>query len=102
MTKQLLLLDTQPDWRLDERTRRLGAQGIAAARAVLAASLRSRATGGASDPPVDIPTAERTTAELPVVEAPATELPAAPAATAPAASAKPSAIEGRRPRRSAA
>jgi hypothetical protein len=39
---QLILLDTQPDWRLDEHTRRLGREGIARARAALQAGRRSR------------------------------------------------------------
>ena len=38
MTKQLTLIDTQPDWRLDEKTRKVGCRGgIAEARAALAA-----------------------------------------------------------------
>jgi hypothetical protein len=44
---QLILLDTQPDWRLDERTRRVGREGLARARAALQASRRSRS----QDPP---------------------------------------------------
>jgi hypothetical protein len=46
-TNQLILLDTQPDWRLDERTRRVGREGLARARAALQASRRSRS----QDPP---------------------------------------------------
>jgi len=44
---QLILLDAQPDWRLDERTRRVGREGLARARAALQASRRSRS----QDPP---------------------------------------------------
>ncbi len=44
---QLILLDSQPDWRLDERTRRVGREGLARARAALQASRRSRS----QDPP---------------------------------------------------
>jgi hypothetical protein len=44
-TNQLNLLDTQPDWRLDERTRRVGREGLARARAALQASRRSRSQG---------------------------------------------------------
>jgi hypothetical protein len=39
---QLILLDAQPDWRLDERTRRVGREGLARARAALQASRHSR------------------------------------------------------------
>jgi hypothetical protein len=42
MTKQLVLIDTHPDWKLDEKTRRVGYAGIAQARETLAASLRAR------------------------------------------------------------
>lgn len=38
MERQLTLIDTPPDWRLDERTREVGRRGIAAARAALAAA----------------------------------------------------------------
>ena len=37
MARQLTLLERQPDWRLDERTKEIGKRGIAAARAALAA-----------------------------------------------------------------
>ena len=49
MTKQLTLIDTQPDWRLDEKTRKVGRRGIAEARAALAAGRRARSSG----PPAD-------------------------------------------------
>jgi hypothetical protein len=49
MTKQLTLIDTQPDWRLDEKTRKVGRRGIADARAALAAGRRARSSG----PPAD-------------------------------------------------
>jgi hypothetical protein len=39
---QLILLDAQPDWRLDERTRRVGREGLARARAALQAGRGSR------------------------------------------------------------
>jgi hypothetical protein len=42
MTKQLVLIDARRDWKLDEKTRRVGYAGIAQAREVLAASLRAR------------------------------------------------------------
>lgn len=41
MARQLQLLDQAPDWRLDDETRDVGRQGIAAARAALAAAHRS-------------------------------------------------------------
>jgi hypothetical protein len=41
MTKQLTLIDAPADWRLDERTRRLGRAGIARARAALQVARRS-------------------------------------------------------------
>jgi hypothetical protein len=59
MTKQqLTLIDTQPAWRLDEKTRRVGREGIAEARAVLAASRRARSSGPPAD---DGPQTGRTT-----------------------------------------
>jgi hypothetical protein len=48
-TSQLILLDAQPDWRLDERTRRLGREGIARARAALQAGRRSRSPDESDD-----------------------------------------------------
>jgi hypothetical protein len=45
MTKQLTLIDTHPDWRLDDRTREVGFQGIAQARAALQAGRRNRGQG---------------------------------------------------------
>ncbi|HEY8525637.1 MAG TPA: hypothetical protein VIL48_11765 [Acidimicrobiales bacterium] len=47
---QLLLVDTQPSWRLDERTRRVGLEGIARARAALQAGRRSRSPGDPDRP----------------------------------------------------
>jgi hypothetical protein len=35
MARQLVLLETPVDWRLDERTREIGRRGVASARAVL-------------------------------------------------------------------
>ena len=54
MTKQLTLIDTQPDWRLDEKTRKVGRRGIAEARAALAAGRRARS---AAHPPMPGPVA---------------------------------------------
>ncbi len=38
MERQLALIESNPRWRLDERTCEIGRRGIAAARAALAAS----------------------------------------------------------------
>ena len=38
MQRQLTLIDDSPEWRLDEHTREVGLQGIARARAALAAA----------------------------------------------------------------
>lgn len=46
MPRQLTLIETPPDWRLDDRTREIGRRGVARARAALAA-----AHGGATPPP---------------------------------------------------
>jgi hypothetical protein len=44
MERQLVLIeDTDSDWRLDERTRQLGRQGVAAARVALQEAARRRA-----------------------------------------------------------
>jgi hypothetical protein len=44
MERQLVLLeDTESDWRLDERTRQLGREGVAAARYALREALRRQA-----------------------------------------------------------
>jgi hypothetical protein len=44
MERQLVLIeDNESDWRLDERTRRLGREGVAAARDALREALRHRA-----------------------------------------------------------
>ena len=45
MARQLALLDTPPDWKIDERTRELGLAGIARARAALVAASRGAAAG---------------------------------------------------------
>jgi hypothetical protein len=60
-TSQLILLDAQPDWRLDERTRRLGREGIARARAALQAGRRSRSP----DEPGELADARHGQAERP-------------------------------------
>lgn len=49
MTIQLALIDTQPSWKLDERTRQIGRRGLAQARAALRAGLRDRAPGPPDD-----------------------------------------------------
>lgn len=38
MARQLQLLEQAPEWRLDDATRAVGRQGLAAARAALAAA----------------------------------------------------------------
>jgi hypothetical protein len=44
MERQLVLIeDKESDWRLDERTRHLGRQGVAAARNALREALRRQA-----------------------------------------------------------
>jgi hypothetical protein len=44
MERQLVLIeDNESDWRLDERTRQLGRQGVAAARVALREALRRQA-----------------------------------------------------------
>lgn len=40
MERQLLLLEPEPEWRLDEHTREVGRAGIAEARQALRAALR--------------------------------------------------------------
>lgn len=47
MERQLLLLDTEPDWRLDEQTRAAGRAGIAEARRALQSALRRAETRAA-------------------------------------------------------
>jgi len=56
MARQLALIDPLPDWQLDEQTRAIGRQGLAQARAALAAAKapavraeKSRADGPRSD-----------------------------------------------------
>jgi hypothetical protein len=43
---QLTLLETPPDWRLDERTREVGRRGVARAREALRAALATRRRDG--------------------------------------------------------
>ena len=43
MERQLALLDTEADWRLDERTREIGRKGVESARASLREALRRAA-----------------------------------------------------------
>lgn len=56
MERQLVLIEEQPDWRLDEATRAVGRQGVAAARASLrearrrAEEARARAQAAAPAP----------------------------------------------------
>jgi hypothetical protein len=49
---QLTLIDTPRSWKLDERTREVGREGVARARAALRAGLHTRTqpTSGASPP----------------------------------------------------
>jgi hypothetical protein len=49
MTRQLSLLDTPPEWKLDEATRALGRKGVAEARASLREAL-ARQTQGTNRP----------------------------------------------------
>ncbi|HEX2040843.1 MAG TPA: hypothetical protein VHF47_14050 [Acidimicrobiales bacterium] len=52
MARQLVLLDGgAADWRLDDATRTTGRQGVAAARAALAAVRPSRPVGDSDTPP---------------------------------------------------
>jgi hypothetical protein len=44
MARQLLLLDTEPDWRLDEATKQTGREGIAQAREALRLALQAART----------------------------------------------------------
>ncbi|MEM9202682.1 MAG: hypothetical protein AAGC53_13535 [Actinomycetota bacterium] len=53
MTKQLLLIDSRPAWRLDQATRDQGLEGVANARAVLRAIDARRAAEIAQDAPED-------------------------------------------------
>jgi hypothetical protein len=57
MTRQLSLLDTPPEWKLDEATRALGRKGVAEARASLREALARR-----SDADTDTQTPRRTAA----------------------------------------
>jgi hypothetical protein len=43
MERQLILLETEPEWRLDEQTREVGRAGVAQARAALRAAAAKRA-----------------------------------------------------------
>lgn len=49
MTRQLSLLDSPPEWKLDEATRALGRKGVAEARASLRAALARQADQGTND-----------------------------------------------------
>ncbi|MGH9246211.1 MAG: hypothetical protein ACRD29_18255 [Acidimicrobiales bacterium] len=40
MARQLALIETEPDWRLDDDTREIGREGIAQAREALRAALQ--------------------------------------------------------------
>jgi hypothetical protein len=61
MTKQLTLIDTPKAWRLDERTRAVGREGVAQARAALRAGLHGRP----QHPPGGPPTPAGPTARVP-------------------------------------
>ena len=43
MARQLALLDTPPEWHIDDQTREVGREGLARARAALAAAARGHA-----------------------------------------------------------
>jgi hypothetical protein len=43
MTRQLSLIESPPEWRLDDRTREVGRRGVAEARAALRRALASPA-----------------------------------------------------------
>ena len=43
MARQLALLDTPPEWHIDDQTREVGRAGLARARAALAAAARGQA-----------------------------------------------------------
>ena len=43
MARQLALLDTPPEWHIDDQTREVGRQGLARARAALAAAAQGQA-----------------------------------------------------------
>ena len=43
MARQLALLDTPPEWQIDDQTREVGREGLARARAALAAADRRAA-----------------------------------------------------------
>ncbi|MFN8053037.1 MAG: hypothetical protein U0Q22_16445 [Acidimicrobiales bacterium] len=52
MTVQLLLIDTEPEWKIPETTRQIGRRGLAEARAVLRQIPRrdsGEGTGAAGD-----------------------------------------------------
>jgi len=48
---QLTLIDTPRSWKLDDRTRELGREGIARARAALQAGRRAAPTASGAPPP---------------------------------------------------
>ena len=63
MTKQLTLIDTPIAWRLDERTRAVGREGIARARAALTAGLQAAPLPSGS--PGSLPPSPATRADRP-------------------------------------
>ena len=48
MERQLVLLEQEPEWRIDEQTRDVGRAGIAEARAALRSALRRSGQQAAS------------------------------------------------------
>jgi hypothetical protein len=50
-TSQLTLIDTPRSWKMDERTREVGREGIARARAALRAGLRTGPEGSVRGAP---------------------------------------------------
>jgi hypothetical protein len=48
---QLTLIDTPRSWKLDERTRKVGREGVARARAALRAGLHTRPQTASGAPP---------------------------------------------------
>jgi hypothetical protein len=86
MTKQLVLIGTRPDWKLDEKTRRVGYAGIAQARETLAASLRARSGAPpevGADPALAVPGAVAAVVAAAVVDAAASSDVEAEAAVTP-------------------
>ena len=50
MKRQLVLIETNPVWRLDERTREVGRRGVAKAREALAAAQHADTADEATPP----------------------------------------------------